>query len=626
MCGIAGIVGPGVGGAQDRAVLATMLEHLAHRGPDDGHVVAGDGFALGARRLAIVDVERGRQPMEDPRGPVVVAMNGELYDHAALRADLEARGERFATHADTETLLRGFVRDGAACLDRLDGMWAMAAWDGRDRTLTLARDRLGEKPLVWFESRGRIVFASEWRALAAHPDAPRRLDPEAVALYLLHRFVPAPRTAVHGVHRLPPAHRLVWKDGRVAVEPYWSLPVPGGPLPDGCATPADAARTVRDLLDRSVAARLAVEVPTGVFLSGGVDSAAVAAFAVRRERVPTFTLRPADREFDEGDAARETALALGTDHHEVPVDAAALLAGFDEVLTRVDEPIGDPSLVPTLLLSRAARRDVKVVLGGEGADELFGGYPTYLGARWSRAARAIPRPLRRLLRAMTPAGGHGNVRTSWLVRRLLDGADLAPLERHLAWFGAFATAEVAALFRPDVRPAGVPDALLAPTRSAAGPATATGDDVDALLRADLTTHLPEALLAKVDRASMLAGLEARAPFLSRALVETAARLPARWKVGRKATKRVLRRALDGVVPPAVLARRKRGFAVPTARLLEGPLGDRLTERLASSRAVRELLDPAPARALLAEHRAGRADHARRLYPLLVLLEWSDRWL
>ena len=626
MCGIAGIVGPGAGTAEDGAVLRKMLDRLAHRGPDDGHVVLREGAAIGARRLSIVDVASGRQPMEHPRDPVVVAMNGELYGHDDLRRGLEARGARFATRADTEVLLHAFALDGISCLDRLEGMYALAAWDGKTRTLVLARDRLGEKPLVWFASRGRIVFASEWRALAAHPDAPRDPDPDALALYLLHRFVPAPRTGIRGVHRLPPANALVWRDGKADVRPYWTMPIPGPERPAGCGSPREAAGTLRGLIERAVHSRLVAEVPVGIFLSGGLDSSTIAAVAARQGKVPTFTLRPSDPDFDEGDAARACSRALGTDHHEVPLDAAALDAGFEEVFDRVDDPIGDPSLVPTMLLSRAARQHVKVVLGGEGADELFGGYPTYVGARLAGLARLVPGPLRRrIVKGKASPGGHGNVRLAWLFRRWLEGAALPPLERHLAWFGAFPAAEQLALFRPETLPAIVGDALLDVGRAAAEPAAATGDPVDALLRADLLLHLPEALLAKVDRASMLSGLEARAPFLERSLVETAVGLPGRWKVRRWTTKWIMRKAVRGLVPAEVLRRRKRGFAVPVAKALGGALGDRLRERLDSSSLAREFLDPRVPLALLDAHRRGEADHARRLYPLLALLEWGERW-
>lgn len=626
MCGIAGIVGAGVGGPEDRSILDRMLATIVHRGPDDGASILGDGFAIGARRLSIVDVAGGRQPVSNDRGDVVVALNGEIYDHEALRRECEARGVRFASRSDTAVLLRLFEDFGAACLDRLEGMYAFAAFDARTRTLLLARDRLGEKPLLWFESRGRIVFASEWKALAAHPDAPRTLDADALALYLQHRFIPAPRTALQGVHRLPPGCALRFADGRAVVAPYWSLPTPtitgegGGPR-----TRAEAAREVARLLDAAVASRRAAEVPVGVFLSGGVDSSAIAALARRRGPIETFTLRPADKDFDEGDAAASLAHALGTAHHEVRVDAAAVATGFETIFANVDEPIGDSSLVPTWLLSRAAREHVKVVLGGEGADELFAGYPTYLGARMAGAAHALPRFLRRTVTFLMGGGSHRNVGTRWLVRRLLDGADLPPLERHMLWFGAFPIAEQLRLFRPEARPSIVGDGLLEPLRAAAAPAMATGDVVDALLRVDLLLHLPDALLAKVDRASMLASLEVRAPFLERSLVEYAARLPAAWKVRRLSTKVVLREALAGVVPKAVLARRKRGFAIPVAKALTGALGDRLIDRLSPSSAAAGLFDVAYVRRLLDDHRAGRADHARRLYTLLALVEWMARW-
>lgn len=623
MCGIAGFAGPGARAPQAPDVLGAMLAALRHRGPDDEGLVDGRGAWIGARRLAIVDVAEGRQPVGNERGDVVVALNGELYDHDRLRRDLEARGHRFRTGSDTEVLLRLYEEHGEGLLERLEGMYALAVWDARRGALLLARDRLGEKPLVWFEAPGGLAFASELRALAQHPDAPHATDPEAVALYLLHRFVPAPRTGIAGIHRLPPGHALAWREGRVEVRPYWTLPTPE-PGASRAATPADAER-VRALLAASVASRRRAEVPVGVFLSGGLDSAAIAALALRDGPLPTFTLRPHDRDFDEGPAARETAALLGSEHHEVPVEAAELERGFEDVFATIDEPIGDASLVPTLLLARAARRHVKVVLSGEGADELFGGYPTYLGARWAPRLGWLPQaPLLGLARWAAARGGPGNVGTAWLVRRLVEGARLGPLERHLAWFGAFPLADQAALWRPDARPALLGPHLLDVVRQAAAPALATGDPVDALLRVDLLLHLPEALLAKVDRATMASGLEARAPFLERRLVEAAAALPAAWKVTGTRTKVLLKRALTGLLPPAVLQRKKRGFAVPVSRALEGHLGDRLRERLTSARLTRDWLDPFPALALLDAHRRGAADHGRALYTLLALLEWDER--
>src|SRR5438477_6071982 len=292
-----------------------MLATLVHRGPDDGRLVVREGGVLGARRLSIVDVAEGRQPVESRDGRRVVALNGEIYDHDALRQGLESRGHRFETRSDTEVLLRLLEEEGDACLDRLEGMYAFASYDAKERALLLVRDRLGEKPLVWFESRGRIVFASEWRALAVHPDAPHDLDDDALALHLLHRFVPAPRTAIRGVRRLPPAHALTFRDGRATVRPYWTLPVPER----ATRSFGDEVREVRSRLEAAVASRARAEVPVGVFLSGGLDSGAIAALtarAGRTGRIVTFTLRPKDPDFDEGDAARATAEALGAEHHE----------------------------------------------------------------------------------------------------------------------------------------------------------------------------------------------------------------------------------------------------------------------------------------------------------------------
>lgn len=623
MCGLAGIVGPGADAEASRAVLGAMLDLLAHRGPDDAYRMAGPGFAVGARRLSMIDLDEGRQPMANEAGEVIASLNGEIYNDDELRRRLREQGHRFRTRSDTEVVLRLYEQEGPAFLEHLEGMFALSVWDARSRTLLLARDRLGEKPLMWFEHGDRLVYASEWRSLARHPDAPREADTDAAALYLLHRFVPAPRTAVRGVARLAPGHVLTWRDGRTDVRAYWTLPPPAAPGHERRSR-AEAAAEVREGLERSVRSRLRGDVPVGVFLSGGLDSAGVAALAAREGPLVTFTLRPADADFDEGEGARATAQALGAEHHEVRVAPDDLVRGFEEIFERVDEPIGDSSLVPMLLLARGARERVKAVLGGEGADELYGGYPTYLGARAAGMARRLPRLARRfLIRRFQRTAG--NVGTSWLLRRLLEGADLPLLERHLLWFGAFPAAEQAALWRPESRPALVEADLLAVARAAAAPAEVSVDPIDALLRIELLLHLPDALLAKVDRATMLVGLEARAPFLERRLVEHGVAIPARWKVGRIATKAVLRDALRPLVPAEVLRRKKRGFAVPVSRALIGPLGDRLLDRLGGSFAASRF-EPAPVRALLDEHRAGRADHGRSLYTLLAYLEWGERWL
>ncbi len=627
MCGIAGIVGPAARAPGAAAVLAAMLESLRHRGPDDVHQVRAGDALLGARRLSIVDLAGGRQPFASERGDVVACLNGELYDHDALRRDLEARGHRFRTRADTEVLLRLYLEEGVRALDRLEGMYALGVFDQRQDLLLLARDRMGEKPLCYASDGPSLRFASEWRGLAAGLDRPLGLDPDAVALYLQHRFVPSPRTLVRGVFRLAPGERLLWRAGRVDVRRYWTLPAPPRAPGPGRAVPADAVRRVRSLLDRAVESRLGADVPVGVFLSGGIDSGALAAIAARRGPIETFTLRPEASDFDEGRVAARAARRAGATHHEVRVGAAELDRAYDAVFDAIDEPIGDASLVPTWLLARAARQHVKVVLSGEGADELFGGYPTYPGARL--APRLARGPLRATLRlALCAAGGgaFGNVATPWLVRRLLEGAPLGWLERHLAWTGAFSAVDQHALWRPEARPALVGEDLLSVAAEAARPAVGTGDVVDALLRVDLRLALPDALLAKVDRATMHAGLEARAPFLERRLVETAAAMPARWKVRGIATKVVLKRALAGLLPREALARRKRGFQVPVSRAFAAGLGDRLRDRLGPRGPAADLFSADLPLRLLDAHRRGRADHGRRLYALLALLEWIDRWL
>jgi asparagine synthase (glutamine-hydrolysing) len=629
MCGIAGIAGAPRLDPEREAVVRAMAATLVHRGPDgEGHAHRR-GCDLGFRRLAIIDSTGPGAPHASEDGTVWSICNGEIYNYAELRARLAARGHRFSTGNDTEVLPHLYEEHGDALVDHLDGMFAFALFDERRQRLLLGRDRAGEKPLFYWQEGGEIAFGSELRALVAHPRLALALDPVALSRYLLHDFFPAPATPLGGVRKLPAGHLLVAEGGAVRVRRYWDLADYAAAPGPGTLSLAAAAARLDELLAQAVRRRKASDLPVGVFLSGGLDSSAVLAHLSAQEGpgVPVFSLGQTDRGFDESSFARRTAERFGAEYHELVVGEEELADGLGRIGRGFDEPLGDASTIPTHLLSLLARRRVKVVLSGEGGDELFGGYPTYLGHRLVEWYRRVPRPLRRaavaLLLKATPVS-MGNVGFDYLLRRFQDGAELPPLERHSRWFGSVPADLQGRLLAPRVRAAvGEEDPLGAARAALAGKRFA--DDLAALLYVDFSLYLQDDLLTKVDRATMLASLESRAPFLDHELAQFAAALPSRLKVRGLTTKAVLRRALAHRLPREVLTRRKRGFNIPFSRWVLHGLGPELERRFSRERVeARGLLDHAAVARLLAEHRSRRADHRKPLFTLLALDLWCDR--
>lgn len=637
MCGIAGKLWDDPRRPAD-GVAEAMAGRLVHRGPDgEGSVVDGPA-ALAHRRLAIVDLsDAARQPMasaDDPR--LLLVANGEVYNHEALRDELGARGHRFATRCDSEAILAAyrewFDREGPAFVERLEGMFAFALWDGAARRLVLARDRVGQKPLVYGETGDALVFASELGALAAEPTLDRRVDDRALADVLAHRVVPHPRTAWRGARRLPPGHVLVRElreDGRPRTEltRTWRL----SPGSDVAAAPTlrDAAHEIRARLEAAVAARLMADVPVGALLSGGADSAAVVALAARhaRGRLRTFTLGFADADpaWDERVAARRVVAWLGTEHEEVvldPADHDLVDDVLDPLLDHFGEPFADTSALPTWLVARAASRHVKVVLTGDGADESFAGYDRYgaLALRARLRGRGFG-PVRAALRAASGVlGGHPDPRApAARLARFVDGLERSARGANHAWRTTASPERWAELLTPDGRAR-----LGAPSHY--GPDV--DDDVapfalnDALVL-DVERFLPDDVLAKLDVATMAHGLEARSPFLDRRLVETAASLPGALK--RPPPKRLLRAALADVLPPDVASGPKRGFGAPVGRWLAGPWRDAARAVLLSPECrARGLFDAAALeRRLSAGARGTVADH-EVLYTLLCVERWLAR--
>jgi asparagine synthase (glutamine-hydrolysing) len=615
MCGIYGaVMRPGL--EPDAAVLGRMGQTLIHRGPDgDGLLIQGRA-GLGCRRLAIIDVEHGAQPLGNESGDVLVVCNGEIYNHRALREQLEHAGHRFRTRSDAEVIPHLYEERGLDFVEALDGMFGLALWDARARRLVLARDRMGEKPVYYATTPAGLLFASEPKAILASGLVGRAADPAAIAGFLRTGYVAAPRSPFAGISALVPGTRLVVEGEGARVEPFWEVApfLAGPPL---ALDLGSAARRLRRELQRAVEAALVSDVPVGVFLSGGLDSTAVAAIARDQlgSGLDTFTLGFDVASFDERTQAAQAARALGTRHHVLTITPALFLDGLRTLAPLLDEPIADQSLIPTYLLARYARTRVKVVLVGEGSDELFAGYPTYPGGLLAARYRRLPPRLRHLLSAAAPRLGasHGNITLRYLLRRFLELAEAPTAVRHQAWTGVMGDGSLKTLAAP-----GGP---LGTAALEAREVPRARSELDALLGLDLTGYLRDELLTNLDRATMAASLEGRAPFLNHHLVEFACRLPAALKLRGGIGKRVLRRAVADLVPAHTRRRVKRGLAVPLAAWLGGPLLPFVRETLAR-------LDPSVFRrdavqALLDEHVERRRDNRRELWALLVLQLWAE---
>ncbi len=623
MCGICGILQ--VGGPIPEPVGRRMLRTLAHRGPDgEGVGVYERGSLaalLGSRRLAIIDLSpAGDQPILNEDGSVALVFNGEIYNFQALRDDLLARGHRFRSRTDAEVIVHGYESFGDEIVPRLDGMFAFALWDGRAGRLLLARDRMGKKPLYLYAGERLLVFASEIKALLAHPAVPVEADPTVLPEYLVHGYLLGRRTFYRGIVQLPPASTLI-ADAAGVQDPraYWRLTFP----PSGeerRVSETEAAAVVRGLLEAAVRRRLISDVPLGALLSGGLDSSIVAALmaAASPQPVRTFAAGLAgDASYDERPHARAVAKWVGTQHaeFEARADAAAL---FDDLLWHHDQPYGDSSALPTYLISGLTRRAVTVALAGDGGDEVFAGYERFRAALLAeRVPRPAARPVGALLRLLPQGRGYYSRLTR--LRRFGAGVAAPLARRYLEWVAVTPPRLAAALLEEGLgREVGAVVAAVEAITAEAGDA----HPLHRLLHLNFTTYLPGDLLVKMDRMSMAQSLETRSPFLDLALVEYAASLPPGLKIRRGRGKALLRRAFSGRLPPAVLRRAKHGFGVPLDAWFHGPLRPWLEENLLPADArVSAFLRPGAAQRLVRRHLAGRENHGHRLWTLLTLERW-----
>jgi asparagine synthase (glutamine-hydrolysing) len=629
MCGIAGIVASERLAPDAAARALRMRDVLEHRGPDEAGLHADHAAVLAHRRLSIVDLTTGQQPLSNEDGTIWVVFNGEIYNHAAIRGELEGHGHQYRTRSDTETIVHAYEEWGEDCVHRFRGMFAFAVWDAPRRRLLLVRDRLGIKPLYWSRAGDHLLFGSEIKAILAsglvEPEACEQLLPEALST----RYISGPETMFRGISKLLPGHLLVFERGATHIRQYWDVPMRDAVRPAGHAGKPSPSRYVdefRELLTESVRLRLMSDVPLGMFLSGGIDSSAITALMAPMIGRPlqTFSVAFKDRAFSELEYAREVATAVHADAHEVMVDDGDFFGALPKLLWHEDEPIAHPSSVPLYFVSSLARRHVTVVLTGEGSDELLAGYGKYPRIAWNWTAgtvyeRLVPSPLRSAIaRSVVP---RLPARLGRYARRSFLAMGRTPAAMVFDNFAAIRMADQRTLLSPVLREAATAAQAYGASLGYFERPNGHSSLLDRLLYADIKTYLVE-LLMKQDQMSMAASIESRVPFLDHKLVEYAAALPDDLKLAGWTTKRVLREAMKGVLPESILHRPKMGFPVPFAGWVRGAWNSVARDVLLDRRSrERGIIDPANVERLLADHSAGRTEGGDRIWSLLNLELW-----
>jgi asparagine synthase (glutamine-hydrolysing) len=627
MCGICGELSLRPGEPPTVGTVERMCQTMRHRGPDDQGAYRDDHVALGSTRLAIIDLAGGHQPIHNEDQTIWIVFNGEIYNFPALRGQLERLGHTFYTRADTEAIVHAFEEFGPECVQHLNGIFTFAIWDTKRQELFLARDRIGVKPLFYTLTDRSLIFASELKVMLSHPLIERKIDLVSLNEYLTFEYVPTPRSMIKGVKKLPPGHTLTVRAGQVDVRQYWDVRLERSET--GRKAVAEYEAELRDQLRSSVQKELLSDVPVGVLLSGGIDSSAIALAAASTYpgRLKTFTVAFEDASFDESRYARMVAERAGTEHHEFTVGADDLLAIVPRLGELIDEPLGDSSFVPTYLLCRLASQHVKVALGGDGGDELFAGYPTYQAHRLTEYyERLIPMPVRqsvvpRLVERLPIS--FDNVSLDFKLRRFVGGRGLPLGVRHHQWLGSFKADEKRALLQPWAQ---VDERDTFAVVSEHQRRCSAQQRINRLLYWDMKLYLEGDILQKVDRASMACSLEVRVPLLNHTFVEWATSVPHPLKLKGLTTKYLFRKSLEKLLPPAIIGRRKKGFNMPVAKWLVGPLRELVEDTLAEGRLRADgLFEPRAVRRLLDDHYARRADHRKLIWTLLAFQLWYDRF-
>jgi asparagine synthase (glutamine-hydrolysing) len=626
MCGIVGIVESDLTRLVLPDELDRMVRQLHHRGPDEEGSITMSGVGLGMRRLSIVDVAGGQQPFSNETASIQLVANGEIYNFPALRTELERHGHVFRSRSDIEVLVHAYEEWGEQFLTRLRGMFALALWDARTRTLLAARDRAGEKPLYWTLTPRGLLLASEVKALLVRPEVTRELNPEAVDQFLTYEYVLAPRTILKGVHKLQPGHYLIYRNGEVSIHRYWDASAVR--LRDWADDDASAA--LRHELDRAVTSQMMADVPLGAFLSGGIDSSTIVAFmsAASLQPVNSFSIGFDDGSYNELPYAREIAGLFKTNHRERTV-SPDLEELFEKLVVHLDEPFADVSLFPTYLVSQLAREHVKVALSGDGGDELFGGYDAYqaqdVAARFAWMGDTLL-PAAAAVAAMLPPAEKkkGLVNT---FKRFTLGATQAPQDLgHYRWMVYLNAREKQRLYTPALKSALLGSDVYRPVREALA-RFGQDDLLNRQLYTDLSIYLADDILVKVDRMSMATSLETRAPFLDADVMDLAFSMPGSLKIRNGERKWILKRAMRDVLPDRILTRKKQGFSIPMKNWLRRELAPLMRSLLSADRiAARGLFAPAEVARLIDAHVAGRENHAHTLFPLMVFERWCEAHL
>ncbi len=624
MCGIAGIVERAEDREAPKGILEAMLRTIEHRGPDDSGLHLDGPVGLGIQRLKIIDLEGGRQPMSNEDGSVWVVYNGEIYNHLSIRRTLQSLGHRFHTdHSDTEIIVHAWEEWGEACVQEFHGMFAFAIWDARTRTLFLARDRLGIKPLYYWLDGHRLVFASEIKAILEHPGVEREVDLQSLYHYLGYEFVPGPATMFRGIQKLEPGQTLTLRNGRVDLREYWDVSFESTDEPE-----TNHIQRIRELLGEAVRKRLMSDVPLGIFLSGGLDSTAVLAFAREATTgpLPTFTIGYADPSFSEWEYARHAAKYYGTEHHEILIEPVTP-ALIEWAVWHLDEPMTDLSTLPLSILCREAKRHATVCLSGEGGDEVFVGYDRFIASKCERMYRWIPSPVRRgvlepLIRRLPDQEQKKGVVN--VIKRFMDGAILPADGGHMRWQYFSSLEQDRQLYSGAFRQRVLMDPF-EPIRAMRARARTT-DPLSEELYVDLRFTMPNSVLMKVDKMSMGHALEVRVPFLDHLLIEAAARIPSRLQFPGLRTRAIYRKAMTGLLPEKILRRGKQGYSLPLKQWLRQELRDYLIEVLNRSPLIREHLNLDHVNLLIRQHLRRSHNHNHILWALLNLALWHRRFI
>lgn len=617
MCGFCGFNG------NDPELLARMTGEMVHRGPDQYGAYCSEAMSLGHRRLSIIDLsEKARQPMRNEAGDVLLVFNGEIYNFAALRDELKGRGHVFGSASDSEVILHGYEEFGEGVLDRLRGMFAFALWDERKKRLLLARDRIGIKPLYYCLHKGRLVFASEIKAILKDPAAPRELNRQALYDYLGFELVPAPETMFEHIFKLPAGHMAVWENNALSVKEYWDLSfAPNPQMPSY----AEAVERIRALLDEAVASHLVSDVPLGVFLSGGLDSSALVAMMRRHISGPlrTFTIGYPDKSFSELDYASIVAREFGTEQHVLMIDDVSL-DDIEKALWHLDEPMTDLSTIPLYLICRKARESVTVCLSGEGGDESFAGYDRFKASKFDLLYKKLPGFVRRgvitgiLDRLPDQPQKKGFINSA---KRYVQGSNLPEKGEHLRWQYFLDRTTEDKLFTENFRRSVTRDPFrLIAERAARCDAS---DRVNREIYLDMRFMMTESVLMKVDKMSMANSLEVRVPLLDHVYVEYAASLPGEWKLKGYRTKDIFRASLKGILPDSIVYRGKQGYSLPVKNLLRDTLRDYMKNLLNESPVIRENMDIAHVNRMIGEHLAMTHNHNHLLWALINVANWHN---